>query len=676
MGARYLVAVVGVLVVLLAAAQAAVPMRDSLPLYGPGLEELQNYVLSAINQTADPCNDFYNYSCGAWMATFQLPPGDSSYPRSIGQIQANNNDILRAICEDPSSGIVHTFYTSCTDLDAINALGTTPIDPYISLAMSVSDMESLMLVTGQLHAVEVAALFEFGVDLNAARPFFNIGQLMQGGTSISASLYSNDSVILPIYQSHVTKMFQLLGQDQTTAATSAQAVITIESALAAFQLPPDELEDPFETFNQLNLDGLQAIAPQLPWEQFLVGIGYPNATELNVLTPDFFTSMAAYISSTPIEDLQTYLAWNVLNSLSIFLGDDFLEEQYSFYGEVLMGLTSPPPRWETCVGLTNIALGDQLGAQFAAVAFSQEAKVDAEVMIQKLEHQMKLDIEAAAWMDNTTRANALQKLEMIRNFVGYPDDPDTYSTLSLSPSEYFNNVVATKSYNFVAAASGIGHVADRDAWQMSAATVNAYYDPTRNAMFFPAGILQWPYYNTSVPWAFNFGGAGVIMGHESTHGYDNEGKDYDGIGRLTRWWLPETEIDFEEKLQCVIDQYDSFEVLPGLYVNGAQTVNENVADIGGVKNSYNAYVEALGDAANDESVIPGYTNAELWFVAFAQGWCEVATDEYLENEVATNVHSPARYRVIGPLQDLPAFSEIWNCPVGSYMNPEDRCEVW
>lgn len=297
-------------------------------------------------------------------------------------------------------------------------------------------------------------------------------------------------------------------------------------------------------------------------------------------------------------------------------------------------------------------------------------------MIRSIENQMKIDLLTVDWMDRETRARALAKLKLIKNQVGYPEDPDTYSTLTISATNYFSNVMNSRKYSFDKSASGIGQLADKNQWQMTADTVNAYYDPTRNEMVFPAGILQFPYFNISLPMSMNYGGAGVIMGHENTHGFDNEGKDYNGFGKLVDWWQEETEVKFESKVQCVVNQYDQFEVLPGLYVNGKLTENENIADIGGVKNSFEAYSNLIRDDANSPSIVPGLSNIQLFFVSYAQGWCEVATTQYLQNQVATDVHSPAKYRVIGPLQDLPQFGEIWNCPVGSYMNPETKCEVW
>jgi len=641
-------------------------------------EDLANYVLSAMNQTINPCDDFYDYSCGTWISTFVLPPSDSSYPRNIGQISANNNEILISICENPSNGKVYTFNSACINTDAINQLGNEPLLPFLQLVDEIIDLNTLMFYVGQLHSYNMQPYFQFYVDLDAEHPEYNIGQLSQGGTGLpSSALYlGNSTDLIAIYEKHIATVLELAGESSSQAKTDASYVIAIETQLAEYQLPPDEMEDPFALYNKLDLSGLQEIAPELPWQEYLNGMGYPNATELNILVPSFFTNMSSYISNLPLEQNQAYLRWHIVNSGSPYLSSNFTAADFDFYGRVLGGLTEPPARDSICAKETDMALGDQTGAIFAEIAFGRESKIQAEQMIRSIENQMKIDLLTVDWMDRETRARALAKLKLIKNQVGYPEDPDTYSTLTISATNYFSNVMNSRKYSFDKSASGIGQLADKNQWQMTADTVNAYYDPTRNEMVFPAGILQFPYFNISLPMSMNYGGAGVIMGHENTHGFDNEGKDYNGFGKLVDWWQEETEVKFESKVQCVVNQYDQFEVLPGLYVNGKLTENENIADIGGVKNSFEAYSNLIRDDANSPSIVPGLSNIQLFFVSYAQGWCEVATTQYLQNQVATDVHSPAKYRVIGPLQDLPQFGEIWNCPVGSYMNPETKCEVW
>lgn len=297
-------------------------------------------------------------------------------------------------------------------------------------------------------------------------------------------------------------------------------------------------------------------------------------------------------------------------------------------------------------------------------------------MVLSIEEAMTNDLNTIDWMDNTTRQRALDKMNLMDNLIGYPSNPRNYSDLPISTNEFFINTLRSRVNSFQLELKQLEQPADRQKWLMTADTINAYYDPTRNEMVFPAGIMQTPFFNISWPWETNFGGLGMVMGHENTHGFDNQGRDYDGTGLLIDWWTEESAQQFDERVDCVINQYSQYEVLPGVYINGNLTQGENIADMGGIKNAYYAYLANFGDQANQPSIVPGLSKIQLFFVAFAQGWCQVATPQYLEIQVKTDPHSPAEYRVIGPLQDLPEFSQVFNCPTDSYMNPTNRCQVW
>jgi len=374
--------------------------------------------------------------------------------------------------------------------------------------------------------------------------------------------------------------------------------------------------------------------------------------------------------------MQAYLLWSVLHQSATLLSDNFLNTTFAFFGTILRGQKQMSPRWETCISAVDSTVGELLGALYVQVAFSGSSVQNARTMVEGIEAAMNSDISGLPWMDPTTRARALQKLSLVTNQIGFPQNPSNYSALILSPTTYFTNTIGAQSYEFIKQVQGIGQPADKQKWGMTADTVNAYYDPTRNQMVFPAGILQNPYFNASHPDALNYGGAGVIMGHELTHGFDNQGKDYNGQGVLEDWWLPATNQQFNAKAQCIIDQFSKFQVLPGLFLNGKLTQGENIADCGGVKNSFNSFLKKAGPSANKPSVVPILTNAQLFFVGYAQGWCAVASDAYLRVQVATDPHSTARYRVIGPLINLDQFADLFSCPVGSFMNPQVRCPVW
>jgi putative endopeptidase len=321
-------------------------------------------------------------------------------------------------------------------------------------------------------------------------------------------------------------------------------------------------------------------------------------------------------------------------------------------------------------------LGELLGNYFLKEAFGQEGEKLASQILEGIENAMNEDLSTLQWMDPVTRKRALVKLSKVSNMIGGPSNPKNYSSVAIDPNDFFGNIIQGSSYAVDSQLEQIEKPSDKFQWGMTSPTVNAYYDPTRNQMVFPAGILQQPFFNSSFPPSMNAGGIGMVMGHELTHGFDNQGRDYDGDGVLTNWWEPATSAEFQKKVDCVINQYSQFEVLPDVYINGQLTQGENIADMGGIKNSYNSYSKQIGPDANSPSIVPGLSNIQLFFVAFAQGWCEKVTPEYLKVQVQTDPHSPARFRVLGPLINLPQFSQTFSCASGTPMNPTNRCEVW
>jgi putative endopeptidase len=476
------------------------------------------------------------------------------------------------------------------------------------------------------------------------------------------------------YVVHISNMFQLLGESAANATADAQSVLEFETMIADFTLPPDALVDPFFVYNKIDLSGLAGLSPNIPWNMYLQGLG-KQFKQATVDVPPFFSNLSAILPNTQ-QYWVPYLRWQVVNAFASTLSQAFVDENFNFWGKILNGQEKQSPRDETCIRFTDNALGELLGSFFLDQAFPGESRQMATGILQEIEAAMQADIEQIEWMDNTTRQRALQKLSLVSNMIGGPENPRNYSDVTVNPDTFFENVVSANIFMMQTQLDQIEQPADKDLWGMTPPTVNAYYDPTRNQMVFPAGILQQPFFNVSFPKAMNHGGVGMVMGHELTHGFDNQGRDYDGTGRLTNWWLPATSSKFDQKVQCVIQQYSQFEVLPNVYVNGKLTQGENIADMGGIKNSYNAFKTVIGNQADAPSIVPGLTNMELFFVAFAQGWCEKATDEALKNQVETNPHSPAKFRVLGPLINLPEFSDTFKCAQGTPMNPTSRCQVW
>ena len=649
--------------------------------------EVNQMVMSALDTTTDPCADFYQFSCGGWIAANSpLPPSVSSVDKAFTSIADYNNGILRAILDDPSSGPLFQFNEACLNRAAINELGFDPASPDFSAAASVDSLPSFLSTAAELSLKGYQAiLWQFGVSANAMQPTVNVFQLAQGGLSLPyAGLYTaTDNATLQLQQQYVAyiqSLFQLAGIPASSSLAYANSVFAVELKIAGFTLPPTDLFDPFVAYNNFTAPQLQALMPDLPLYSYFNVLIAMDAPPLSVLdAPTFFSSLSALLGQLSPQDLSRYLMFKVLNTAAPLLSDPFAELYFSFYGGVLSGKEAMPELWETCLEFANLALPYPLGSAYVKVAFPPSAVQLATQMVGAIEAAFTQDLQTVDWMDNVTRGRALEKHAQLLTLIGYPSNPPNYSSVQISGSSFWDNMVNCGTFQTQLELSRLGTAVDRTLWEMPPQTVNAYYEPTLNDLVMIAGILQQPYFDPSqvYPLAMQLGGAGVIAGHESTHSMDSEGADYNGEGELTDWWEPQTRQAFNARVQCVIDQYDQYEVLPGVYVNGALTQGENVADLGGVHNAYNALATMLGEQMNQTSgVVPKFTNAQLFFVAYAQGWCAVTRPEAVLQQINTDPHSPPKYRVIGPLQDSYAFADAFNCPANSYMNPPNKCQVW
>jgi putative endopeptidase len=643
-------------------------------------DEIVEDVVKSMNFSVDPCQDFYHFSCGGWITNTKLPGDKSRYDRSFSIIEKHNQDILLSIVQSPTTNTkLTTFYASCMDTDTIEQLGYQPMEFLLKMVSVVPDATTLLYYTGLLHARGVPVLFGISTVIDSKNPKINIADFSQGGLALPyPDLYTDPSdssvKIRRQYVEHISKMFQLVGVQPNDADKMGRDVLAFETIIAGFTVPNDQLVDPFVVYNKLDITGLQAISPNLSWKAYLSGLGY-TFNQATVDVPSFFSNLSAVVPTTS-QYWATYLRWQVINHYANRLSSAFVQEQFAFFGVILSGQKEMSPRWKKCIGNTDSSLGELLGSYFVKIAFPGESKQMALDILHGIEDAMKDDLTNIDWMDPTTRQRALTKLSLVTNMIGAPTNPKNYSNVPIHQKEYFNNMYRAEVAAIADQLSQIEKPSDKMAWGMTSPTVNAYYDPTRNQMVFPAGILQQPFFNVSFPTAMNGGGIGMVMGHELTHGFDNQGRDYDGNGVLVDWWLPETSAKFDSKVQCVINQYSKFEVLPNVYVNGKLTQGENIADMGGIKNSYHSFLKKMGSKAFEQSIVPSLTNAQLFFVAYAQGWCEIATPEYLKVQVETDPHSPAQFRVMGPLINLPQFSDLFQCPKGSTMNPAERCTVW
>jgi len=629
-----------------------------------------------MNWSANPCDDFFEFSCGGWADNFTLAPDASIAYLYNNLIIKDNQHVIEDIVNDPNHPHVHEFYLACMDTARIDAQGIQPVVGFWSQVDAVATVSDFARMIAIFHSSGFAtSLFQWIVDIDPNSPPTLILQFQQGGLSLPDPTYYSVSSLIPLFLNHVTRLLVLYGEDPTTAATVAQDVLAFERVLASITMPANNLTDPFALYNPVDVKGLKSLCPSFDWDTYLLTLtSNTSYGVINVITPPFFQSLAGVLSGTPLSTLKSYLKWSLAHNTAKLLSQKVVAEDFSFFGKVIGGLDSPPTRESVCISAIDGDLGDLLGVYYGRKVFPPEARAVAKGMVEDVEQAMRTRLNTLDWMDGVTRSRALDKLSLIANYIGYPDHLRNISFPI--QAGYFDNVLQAALVTSKKAVAGLGTPADRGIWSMTADTINAYYDPTRNEMVFPAAILQYPFFDLTIPPELNYGGTAATMGHELTHGFDNSGRDYDGNGRLVDWWQPATSREFLSRVQCVIDQYSTFEVLPGVFIDGKLTQGENVADLGGIKSAYQAYSSRYPGRAPGASPLPGLTNAQLFFVAYAQGWCAVARPEYLRNQVKVDVHSWAKYRVLGPLMNFPTFASSFNCPVGSRMNPTSRCVVW
>eukprot|EP01130_Rhizamoeba_saxonica_P003888 TRINITY_DN160_c0_g3_i1.p1 TRINITY_DN160_c0_g3~~TRINITY_DN160_c0_g3_i1.p1 ORF type:complete len:668 (+),score=195.81 TRINITY_DN160_c0_g3_i1:46-2049(+) len=637
--------------------------------------DVAKQVLAAMDWNVDPCHNFYNFSCGTWMKETVIPADQSRVVKSFTPIANKNLEILRDLLNsslpEPFDKI-NNFYDSCMDQQAIDNAGIDPVKPYVSLAQNVPNLSILMETIGKLHSIGVNAFFSVFVERDEKNPDVNIAYFGQGGLLLPDKSFYDDDDLVKKYSLHISKMASILGFSNPKSI--ADSVITLEKEIASVTIPNNELVDPFKVYNRMNISTLVDIT-NLNWDAYLQGIEIDDIGEFSVSAPKYYEQVAKVITQNQ-KNWGNYLVFHVVHSFASYMPSKIAEENFNFFEKILRGQEKETPRWKICVQETDNALPELTGFQYAKIAFPGESRSSAEHLLDAIENAMEEDLEHIKWMDNETRAKAIDKLHKVANMIGFPADPDTYPEQQPRSKQYLQNQLDYRISSRREMFNDIGKLSDRYKWGMSADTVNAYYDPTRNEMVFPAGILQSTFFNVSYPTSMNYGGIGMVMGHELSHGFDNQGRDYNGEGVLIDWWGKETSHKFDEKVKCVIDQYDKFEILPGVYVDGKLTQGENIADMGGIKLSFNAYLEEAGSTAFEESIVPKLTNEQLYFVSFAQNWCGKVRPSTARVLAKTDPHSPSQFRVMGPLINLEQFGDVFNCPVGSTMNPEERCEVW
>ncbi len=624
-----------------------------------------------IQAASSPCKDFYSYANGTFDKV--AIPGEYASYGVNQEIDERNFTILKGILESSartreSKGTiaqrVGDFYASGMDEALIEKANLKPLAPLFAAIQAVKTPAGLVAELGRLHALGVQAGFAFGVQVDDKDSSAMIASFGQGGLGLPERDYylrsgKEAEAIREAYEQHVTRIFTLAGDSLDAARSGARKVMALETKLAKASRTLVDLRDPQANYHKVARKGLAAMAP-LDWNAYFTSVALPLG-EAHVLVgqPEFYQALGGLVRSEPMADWRIYLRWHVLRSAAPFLGSAFVNENFAFYGKTLSGATELRPRWKRVLAAADRALGEDLGQLFVKTAFSPAAKARALEMVHFHKEAMRARILAADWMVEATKTQALRKLDTMRSKVGYPDRWRDYSGLEVSRRPYVLNVQAAATFEFRRRLAKLGKPVDRNEWFMTPQTNNAYYDPSLNEMCFPAGILQPPFFDEKADDATNYGALASTIGHELTHGFDDQGRQYDWQGNLKDWWTAEDAKRFEARANHIVKQYDAFEVLPGLHINGKLTLGENIADIGGLRVSYEAF--KLAAKGKDPKPMDGFTPDQRFFLAFAQGWRTNQRPEALRMQVTTDVHAPVRWRVLGPVADFPEFRKAFGC---------------
>ena len=675
-----------VAVLCLTIASAAQARRAEEPARIPALKGLDPALM---DKTADPCTDFYQYSCGGWLKQNPIPPDQAAYGRGT-ELRERNRLVLRDILEKASldrpgrSAVeqkIGDFYAACMDEAAINKKGIAPIKGELDRIAALKSKGELPEEVARLHSLFVNALFAFGSDQDFKDASSVIAEVDQGGLGLPERDYytRTDAKSVELrkqYVQHVTNMLKLLGEPPQTAAGDAATIMQIETALAEASRTVIQRRDPASDYHKMKITELAAINPGFDWARYIRASNTPPVQSLNVVEPGFFKGLETLLNKQSLDSIKVYLRWQLVHRLAQMLPDAFVNENFDFYGKTLRGQQELQARWKRCVNFTDFNLGEALGQIYVERTFGAEGKARTLQMVKDIETAMERDINQLTWMSEPTKKRALEKLHSVANKIGYPDKWRDYSTYEVKRGDALGNFSRGAQFESHRQLAKIGKPVDKGEWGMTPPTVDAYYSAQMNDINFPAGILQPPFYDNSMDDAVNYGDAGGVIGHELTHGFDDEGRQFDAKGNLNDWWTAEDGKEFEQRSACMVQQYDGFIAVDDVHVQGKLTLGENVADLGGLKLAFMAFLQHEADTRQQPPSVDGFTPEQRFFISHGQSWCRNTTPEAMRLQVQTDPHSPTKYRVNGVVQDMPEFQKAFSCKSGTPMAPEKRCEVW
>jgi putative endopeptidase len=645
---------------------------------------------SNLDRSANACQDFNQFANGGWEAKNPIPPEYSVWG-NFTKLAEHNNDELHNILEallkkktlaSGNEEKIADFYRSCMDEPAIEAAGINPLQGEIDRINQINDVLSLEDEIARFHAHRVPAVFGFGATQDFKDSTAIIAQAVQGGLGLpDRDYYLSDDAKMKAtreeYQKHVARTFVLMGDANDRADLEAATVMKIETKLAENSATRVQRRSPEANYHPMLKNQLLEMTPDFDWGRYFRGIGMPEIAKVNVGQPDFFKAADKLLVSIPLDEWKIYLRWHLVNAASNTLSSKFVEESFNFNGKYLSGTKEMQPRWKRCVASTDRALGEALGEFYVQKTFTPQARLRARAMVQNLIAALRDDLTTLSWMSDETRKKAVAKLEAFQRKIGFPDKWRNYEALHIDKGAYYNNAVSAGEFEFKRNLGKIGKPVDRTEWGMTPPTVNAYYNPSMNEIVFPAGILQPPFYDPKADDAFNYGGIGAVIGHEMTHGFDDQGAKFDAVGNLAMWWTPDDYKKFTDRTDCVAKQFDSFEVEPGLHQNGRLVLGESVADLGGLTVAYAAYEKSLQGKPRPKD-INGFTPEQRFFLGWAQIWSQNIRPEAARLRNATDPHPLGRFRVNGPLSNMPQFAAAYGCKAGDPMMrpPDQRCQIW
>ena len=648
----------------------------------------KGFDLTRMDKTVDACDDFFQYANGTWLKNTEIPAAYSRWG-SFNILGENNNDILKTVLENAEktkaadgtdAQLIGDYYASCMDETAIEKLGIKPLKPYFKQIDKVKDTKGLQSQIALMHNSGIPVLFGFGGGSDLKNASMVIANANQGGLSLpNRDYYTKDDdkskETRQKFVEYATTMFKLLGDNQSEAAANAQTVMNIQTRLAKSSKAPVELRDPNSRYNKMTLAQAAEITPNFSWADYMSARGVTPVSEINIGQPNFFKEMNQMLTDVPLNDWKTYLRWSVINTSAPRLSKPFVDANFDFYSKYLSGTKEQQPRWRRCVAATDGAVGEALGQEFVKKAFTPEAKARMNTLIDNLFAAFGDRLKGLDWMSDETKKEGLVKLAAFKRKIGYPDTLRGYRGLKINRKSYLANATSSARFEIARNLQDIGKPLDRTRWGMTPPTVNAYYASNLNEIVFPAGILQPPFFNFAADDAVNYGAIGAVIGHEITHGFDDQGSKFDAMGNFKSWWTETDRAKFEERASCVANQFSGYEVQPNLNINGRLTLGENIADLGGLTMAYAAYQKSL-EGNPHPADIDGLTPEQRFFLGWAQVWAAKGTPEAERQQVLGDPHSLPRWRVNGPLSNLPQFAQAFGCRDTSAMVRKDACLIW